>query len=130
MWVRVAAHYPVWYEPQPLAFYRMHDAGNTGRNVENAGEMEYVRLAIEMFSSYLPPAIRSRVTARAREAYALSSLQIAYTLSRRGSWEGVLAQTRAAFRLRSSPRVVARAVRLAIRRLSLGLVDASKARSV
>ena len=30
MWVRIAAHYPVGFEPEPLAAYRMHPNSNTG----------------------------------------------------------------------------------------------------
>ena len=38
MWVRIAAHFPIWYERQPLAVYRMHAASNTGRHLrERAG---------------------------------------------------------------------------------------------
>ena len=39
MWVRLAAHVPVWYEPQPLARYRVHAASMTNdylRTAENA----------------------------------------------------------------------------------------------
>src|SRR5512143_2035432 len=35
MWVRIASQYPVWYEVEPLAAYRMHSASNTGRHIRN-----------------------------------------------------------------------------------------------
>ena len=34
MWVRIAAHFPVWYEPEPLALYRIHDSSITARPVQ------------------------------------------------------------------------------------------------
>ena len=31
MWVRIARHYPVWYEPTVLACWRIHDKGETAQ---------------------------------------------------------------------------------------------------
>ena len=39
MWVRIAASYLIWYEPRPLAFYRIHAASNTGRHTRSAEDM-------------------------------------------------------------------------------------------
>jgi len=36
MWVRIAAHFPVWYEPEILACFRRHHASETNR-VDRAG---------------------------------------------------------------------------------------------
>nr|WP_275333848.1 glycosyltransferase [Nodosilinea sp. TSF1-S3]MDF0367330.1 glycosyltransferase [Nodosilinea sp. TSF1-S3] len=78
MWVRIAAHFPVWYESEPLAAYRMHSNSNTGRHIRSAEDMRYTRVAIELFQSYLPKQIAARVTRKARETYALSALDMAY----------------------------------------------------
>lgn len=78
MWVRIAAHFPIWYESEPLAVYRMHSNSNTGRHIRSAEDMRYTRLAIELFHSYLPEEIAARVTRKARETYALSALDMAY----------------------------------------------------
>jgi glycosyltransferase involved in cell wall biosynthesis len=39
MWVRIAAHYPIWHDPAVLANYRMHENSNTGRNIRSARDM-------------------------------------------------------------------------------------------
>ncbi|KAB2832306.1 MAG: glycosyltransferase, partial [Candidatus Brocadia sp.] len=57
MWVRIAAHYPVWYEVEPLAVYRMHLDSNTGRHIRTGEDMRYTREAINMFTAYLPDEI-------------------------------------------------------------------------
>ncbi len=71
MWVRIAAHYPVGFEPEPLAAYRMHPNSNTGRNTHNADNMRYTRAAIDMFKEYLPAGSAHDIALRARETYAL-----------------------------------------------------------
>lgn len=112
MWVRIAAAYPVWYEPEALAVYRMHDDSNTGRHVRNADDARYNRLAIELFARHLPPHLAG-VAARARETYALAALDTAAALLARGDVAACLAQAREALRLRRSPRVLRRLLRLA-----------------
>ena len=112
MWVRIAARYPVWYEPAALACYRMHDAGNTGRNVSSGDDMAYTGKAIELFSQYLPADMAKDVERRARETYACASLDMAYRLWQAGAIRAARAQLGVAFRLRRSPRVAARFLRL------------------
>jgi len=112
MWVRIAAAFPVWYEPATLACYRMHDAGNTGRNVSSGDDMAYTGKAIDLFADYLPAAIAGDVTRRARETYACAALDMAYSLWQAGDRRAARAQLGVAFRLRRSPRVAARFLQL------------------
>jgi GT2 family glycosyltransferase len=111
MWVRIAAHYPVAYEPAPLAAYRMHADSNTGRNTHNAANMRYTRAAIDMFEAYLPPAKARDIARRARETYALSAVEFARERLRQRDLSGALAQAREALRFRLSARVVAKILR-------------------
>jgi glycosyltransferase involved in cell wall biosynthesis len=84
MWVRIAASYPVWYEPEPLAAYRMHTASNTGRHVRSGDDMRYTRVAIELFRHYLPRDRAAAVVRTARLTYGLASFRSAWRLARRG----------------------------------------------
>lgn len=111
MWVRIAAHYPIGFEPAPLAAYRMHADSNTGRNTHNAANMRYTRAAIDMFEAYLPPAKSQGIVRRARETYALSAIEFARERLRRRDISGALGQAREALRFRLSPRVLARVLR-------------------
>jgi glycosyltransferase involved in cell wall biosynthesis len=112
MWVRIAAHYPIWYEPRALAVYRMHDASNTGRHVRSAEDARYNRIAIDIFSKYLPADRAHEITGRARRLYAESALETARALLRSGDYLGCALQAREAVRLAPSARILAKAALL------------------
>lgn len=99
MWVRIAAHYPFWYEVEPLAAYRMHDASNTGRHVADGGNFFYTRMAIEIFTAYLPEREAAALARAARHTYAKSALETARALLRKRSLAGAAAHVREALRL-------------------------------
>jgi hypothetical protein len=73
MWVRGAAHYPLWYEPEPLAIYRVGDgtliseAMRTGENVR-----DLVRV-IELMQPLLPEHQAGELRPRALETAALTA---------------------------------------------------------
>ena len=112
MWVRIAADYPIWYEVEPLAVYRMHTNSNTGRHIRTGEDMKYTRKAISIFKSYLPAAIADRVSKQARETYALSSLDMAYSLLAKGDIKAAFVQIREAVQFSFSFKVMRKAIRL------------------
>jgi glycosyltransferase involved in cell wall biosynthesis len=103
MWVRIAASYPVWYEPRPLARYRLHQNSNTGRHLASAEDMAFTRRAIAIFSSYLPAEARDRIVRDARRTYARTALGTARTLLAEDQRKGARAQLREAVLLDPSP---------------------------
>ncbi|MCS6926700.1 MAG: glycosyltransferase [Candidatus Binatia bacterium] len=115
MWVRIAARYPIWYEVQPLAVYRMHRDSNTGRHVGTGEDISYTHQAIDIFTQYLPDELADRVSRRAKETYALSALETVATLLARGDRRAAAAQIRAALGCRRSPRVLRRLFPLLVR---------------
>jgi glycosyltransferase involved in cell wall biosynthesis len=121
MWVRIAAQYPIWYETEPLAAYRMHSASNTGRHVRNADDIRYTRMAIEIFKSYLPEGKADQISKKARETYALSALDMAYSMFLRSDLSAMLAQGREAIYLSRSPRVLRRIGSLILQAVRVGL---------
>ncbi len=55
MWVRIANSFPVWYEPEPLACYRVHKKNVTAQVFSDSGKsIAYCRKAIHIFKRYLP----------------------------------------------------------------------------
>ena len=112
MWVRIAANYPIWYEVEPLAVYRMHTNSNTGRHIRTGEDMMYTRKAISIFKSYLPAAIADRVSKQARETYALSALDMAYSLLTKGDITAAFVQIREAVQFSFSLKVMRKAIRL------------------
>ncbi|MCA0025677.1 MULTISPECIES: glycosyltransferase [unclassified Mesorhizobium] len=108
MWIRIASRFPVWYEPQALALYRMHPQSNTGRHIRNAADMAYTRMAIDIFKSYLPSELADDVAASARRTYSQSALETGRRLLGSGDWAGCLAQMSEAFHLDPSLKTIGR----------------------
>ena len=123
MWVRIAAEYLIWYETEPLAAYRMHSDSNTGRHVRNGDDMRYTRMAIEIFTAYLPQAKAAELSRTARETYALSALDMAYSLFLKGDLTAAVLQVREAIFSSYSPRVIQRLGRLLLRAGRAGLQE-------
>jgi glycosyltransferase involved in cell wall biosynthesis len=110
MWVRIAAHYPVWYEPEPLAVYRVHLRSKSQRALRTGANVVELRKAIDINRGHLPPELADRVTRIARQKCAMASLRRAYRLQKAGDREGALAQRRAARETSCSPVVAGAAV--------------------
>jgi glycosyltransferase involved in cell wall biosynthesis len=70
MWVRIAAHYPIWFEPEPLAIYRMHDNSSTYHKVLTGENLRDAGRCFAITSGYFPPAIGARVRSTAARSYA------------------------------------------------------------
>jgi glycosyltransferase involved in cell wall biosynthesis len=115
MWVRIAAQYPIWYQIEPLAAYRMHAASNTGRHIRNGDDMRYTRLAIDIFKSYLPKDKADQWSKQARETYARSALDMAYSLYLKGDLPATLVQAREALYLSHSAKVIRQIGRFLVR---------------
>lgn len=66
MWQRIASEYPIWYEPQPLAEYREHDA-SASRRLFNLSRRWHERCAcLKAGVQRLSPAIRATVERNGR----------------------------------------------------------------
>ena len=75
MWVRIAAHYAVWYEPRPLAAYRRHATNESSRLAAGGKVWPDMARAIEVNAAHLPPAIRRRIVVSSVKWYASSALR-------------------------------------------------------
>lgn len=85
MWVRIAAHYDVWYEPEVLAHYRRHASTESAR-LEAAGYTTVdMMMAIEMLSMHVPDARRAAIRQRAYRRLVRSHLKRALKLLHAGS---------------------------------------------
>ncbi|HEV2149874.1 MAG TPA: glycosyltransferase [Longimicrobiaceae bacterium] len=118
MWVRIAAHYPVWYEPEPLALYRRHTLAPgslTGRSLRTGENLKDLRRAVGIYEAYLPageaPAVRKRILSRCADW----GIGLANNLLAAGQPAAAAAQLREALLCRASPRTAARAAVLASR---------------
>lgn len=75
MWVRIAAHRRVWYEPRSLAAYRRHAANETSRLFAAAATVPDVAAAIAINARLLPADSRDRIVADSVGWYVSSALR-------------------------------------------------------
>ncbi len=61
MWVRIAASYPVWFEPQPLACWRVHDENESSRLGREGADVPDMHRAVAIIEDYLPASYRGTV---------------------------------------------------------------------
>ena len=60
MWVRIAVRFPVWFEPEPLACYRIH-AGNESARLDRQGRIiPDIYKALRIMSGYLPAELQGK----------------------------------------------------------------------
>jgi glycosyltransferase involved in cell wall biosynthesis len=130
MWIRIAAHYPVWYEVEPLAAYRMHGGSNTGRRVRTGEDTADTRKAVEISKSYLPSHLADRLSEQANRTYALSALRTATRMLHNHDLTAAVAQIREAFHCSCSWAVVRRSLPLFLRAgvLWMGQLSSGKPR--
>jgi len=75
MWVRIAAHFDVWFEPQKLAFYRRHDESETSRLDEAYKTSRDMLKAIEIMVEHLPQKAREHMANAAYVSFARRALK-------------------------------------------------------
>ena len=103
---RIAAYYPVWYEPQTLAHFRIHSSSTTS-GILRSGENFLDKLrAIEICHSYLPAPIASKLSRKAREVAAINTLGHARRAFVKGDIVTAIVQIRGALQCSSSLKVI------------------------
>jgi glycosyltransferase involved in cell wall biosynthesis len=112
MWVRIAANYPVWYDPEPLAVYRMQRPGALTDDASiEARLVEDMRRAVDVIAEYLPnhmsPSDAGEALKRARAMYARWGLEGARASAWAGGLRRTIAHSREALICSRHPRVVA-----------------------
>jgi GT2 family glycosyltransferase len=104
MWVRIAAHYPVWYETEPLAFYRVHAGSISGRGESRrtAENGRSLRRAVEInrqnLAGHLAPERIDELSRQALANFAASCLRRSRRSLAAGDREVALAHLREAWR--------------------------------
>jgi glycosyltransferase involved in cell wall biosynthesis len=99
MWARIAMHYPVWYEPEPLALYRVHDTSNSGRNARTGENLRDIKRLFEIIEGYLPNGRGKRLCRKGKELYARHGLDTARRLLGRRDIAAAAGQVRASLAL-------------------------------
>jgi predicted O-linked N-acetylglucosamine transferase (SPINDLY family)/glycosyltransferase involved in cell wall biosynthesis/predicted O-methyltransferase YrrM/ubiquinone/menaquinone biosynthesis C-methylase UbiE len=105
MWKRIAAYFPLWYEPQTLACYRLHSTSWTSRLLQTGGNILDTLKSIEMSQSYLPPEKAESLSKQAREHYAFYALNTAKQMLGVEDEKAAIAQIKAALKCSQSQQV-------------------------
>jgi glycosyltransferase involved in cell wall biosynthesis len=88
LWVRIATRVPVWFDPEPLAVYRVYRPGSlTGSadRLQLARDMfEYTNIVESYLFDHLPPDDAHAALKRARAMYARWAVEAALELSKAG----------------------------------------------
>jgi glycosyltransferase involved in cell wall biosynthesis len=106
MWVRVAAHSPVWYEPATLAAFRVHSTSWSAALVRSAESFADERRCIAVIRQLLPSDQAESISRKARENVARRALSGAYQALVKGEFTVALRQVREGLQCSASPRVV------------------------
>lgn len=112
MWKRIAAHFPVWYEPQVLACFRLHSASESSRLIRCGDNIAHTLKAIDIAKSYLPQSKAEELSCKAREHYALYAINTARQLLVESNTTAAIAQIREALRCSYSFNVVMSVLKL------------------
>jgi glycosyltransferase involved in cell wall biosynthesis len=108
MWVRIAGHFAVWYEPEPLAVYRVHGSSITSDISVNARDVRELRDVVEINRAVLPPDRADALSREARAIGASTAIRRAGRLLHNGHERAARAQVREALNTSRSPAVLER----------------------
>lgn len=90
MWIRIAAHYPVWYEPTTLAAWRKHSKSATAAFEASGEAVIDERRCIEVSRSSLPPDRAEAISQKAREWVSFTVFSYLNTLSMTSQDDAIL----------------------------------------
>jgi GT2 family glycosyltransferase len=107
MWTRIAAAFPVWYEPEPLALYRVSGSSLSSSALRTGENVRQLLAVIDLNRSRLPADRVEELTTAARRETARAAVRRAVRLARAGDTRGAAAQLRWSLRADRSLRTVA-----------------------
>lgn len=115
MWVRIAAHHAIHYDPRVLASYRVHENSATARAMHNAREMRDTRRAMDLFAPLLPPHCQRQILRGAARLYAARCIERGRALNRAGRFADARAHACMALRFVTGPRTLRSAAAIFLR---------------
>lgn len=108
MWKRIALHTPIFYDPAPLACFRLHARSAYANSVRTGASVADERHAIEIAAGYLPPIERRRVRREAYKAAGIRASRTAYLQWRLGYRAAGLRMLGEALRCSRAPEILVR----------------------
>ncbi len=112
MWVRIAANYPIWYEVEPLAAYRIHFPSNLQSNLKNGIVAREAYKASNIIQAYLSDKVSKKIFKQAKQNAAYKALGAAESLINNGELRKGLIQIQAALKYSPTFQVARSACRI------------------
>jgi hypothetical protein len=109
MWKRIAARKSIYYDPEPMACYRIHGAADSSHLMETGRNVVDERRSIEYSCADLPAEDASRLRKAARKASGVRAVRRAVLLRRHGRRVAARRQLVEALRCSLAPAVLVRA---------------------
>ncbi|MBS3026835.1 MAG: glycosyltransferase family 2 protein [Dolichospermum sp. DET50] len=123
MWVRIAVHYPVWYEVEALALYRRGSTSLTGQSVRTGKNIQDFRQAVDIVREYLPSESASKLSRTALRNYAFYAIDSAREFISKGDSYGAINQLREALKCHLSIATVKSSIKLIIENIHLMILS-------
>jgi glycosyltransferase involved in cell wall biosynthesis len=108
MWKRIALHAPIFYDPEPLACFRLHLRSAYASGVRTGESVADERRAIKIATAYVPTEQAGRVARAAYKAAAIRAIRTARRQWRLGYRAAAWRVVREALRCSVAPKVLAR----------------------
>jgi len=112
MWIRIAAHYPIWYEPATLAAWRIHSGSWSTLHLRSGQNIADARHCIEISHSLLPREDAAALSRKARDNLARLAISDAFRALLAGQFRAACCQAWEGLKCRLSPRVAIRTLLL------------------
>lgn len=106
MWKRIAVNYPVAYQPQILACYRVHSESETFRLQKSSSDIQDIQKSIAISQAYLPPEKSKRLSKDAAHFCAIDTLKQAQYLLRTDHFKAALVRLFSSYSLYVSRQVI------------------------
>jgi glycosyltransferase involved in cell wall biosynthesis len=121
MWIRIAARYPIWYEPAALVACRIHDEAGTAGAIRACTAVPDLRRCIEISHPLLPPDRADAISRDARRWVFVQALDFARDSLAKNEFTAALSHVWQGLRCSPSPRLVKRLLSLLARCAKAGL---------
>lgn len=123
MWVRIASQYPIWYEVEPLALYRLSSTSLSGKARRTGENIRDLRTVIRLNKQYLPAEQANHISAKALRFYAFEAIGDAKRFTARGEVRAAIAQIQEAIRCHPALEVIRPSTKLILQLLLKALVS-------
>jgi glycosyltransferase involved in cell wall biosynthesis len=115
MWIRIAARYPIWYEPAALVACRIHDETGTAGATRACTAVADMRRCIEISRPLLPPNRADAISREARRWVSVRALDFARDSLAKNEFTAALSHVRQGLRCSPSPQFIKRLLLLLVR---------------